>query len=135
LAKVTLMLAKKLALDEAIEVLERDQIELPLHGDEALPLDNLDANILCEDALFTDWPEVDAIIGNPPYLDARKITIEHGRDYVDLIRAAYPEIPGRADYCVYWFRKAHDSLPSNSEDRPFSGRAGLGSGLITSSTR
>ena len=33
LAKVTLMLAKKLALDEAIEVLERDQIELPLHGE------------------------------------------------------------------------------------------------------
>ena len=23
---------------------------------------------------------------------------------------AYPEIPGRADYCVYWFRKAHDIL-------------------------
>src|SRR5262249_46091992 len=37
LAKVTLMLAKKLALDEAIAVLERDQIELPLHGDDALP--------------------------------------------------------------------------------------------------
>src|SRR6185437_3643178 len=62
LAKVTLMLAKKLALDEAIEVLRRDQIELPLHGDDALPLDNLDANILCTDALFTEWPYADVII-------------------------------------------------------------------------
>jgi hypothetical protein len=48
LAKVTLMLAKKLALDEAIAVLERDQIELPLHGDDALPLDNLDSNIIAK---------------------------------------------------------------------------------------
>lgn len=125
LAKVTLMLAKKLALDEAIDVLEREQIELPLHGDEALPLDNLDANFICGDALLTDWPQVDAIIGNPPYLDARKLTIEHGRDYVNSIRAAYPEVPGRADYCVYWFRKAHDNLPANSDERPSSGRAGL----------
>jgi hypothetical protein len=30
-----------------------------------LPLDNLDANILCADALFTEWPAADAIIGNP----------------------------------------------------------------------
>jgi hypothetical protein len=125
LAKVTLMLAKKLALDEAIDVLEREQIELPLHSDEALPLDNLDANFICSDALFTDWPHVDAIIGNPPYLDARKLTIEHGRVYVDSIRAAYPDVPGRADYCVYWFRKAHDNLPANTDERPSSGRAGL----------
>ena len=125
LAKVTLMLAKKLALDEAIEVLDREQIELPLHGDEALPLDNLDGNFITDDALFVDWPQADVIVGNPPYLDARKLTMEHGRVYVDKVRAAYPDIPGRADYCVYWFRKAHDHLPANSDDKPFSGRAGL----------
>lgn len=125
LAKVTLMLAKKLALDETIEVFEREQMELPLNADEALPLDNLDANFACEDALFAEWPEADVVVGNPPYLDARKITMEHGREYVDSIRAAYPDTPGRADYCVYWFRKTHDHLPPNSEERPFSGRAGL----------
>lgn len=125
LAKVTLMLAKKLALDEAIAVLEREQIELPLQGDEALPLDNLDANFTCDDALFIPWPQANVIVGNPPYLDARKITTEHGRAYVDELRAAYPDIPGRADYCVYWFRKAHDNLPANTEDKPTSGRAGL----------
>lgn len=110
LAKVTLMLAKKLALDEAIEVLERDQIELPLHGDDALPLDNLDANIRCDDALFTDWPDVDAIIGNPPYQSKNKIQQELGRAYVNRVRKQFPDVPGRADYCVYWFRKAHDQL-------------------------
>jgi hypothetical protein len=39
-----------------------------LQFEKDLPLDNLDANILCADALFTPWPEVDAIIGNPPFL-------------------------------------------------------------------
>lgn len=34
------------------------------------------------------------------------------------VREKYPEIPGRADYCVYWFRRAHDELKPNQ-------RAGL----------
>lgn len=110
LAKVTLMLAKKLALDEAIEVLERDQIELPLHSDDALPLDNLDANVRCEDALFSEWPEVDAIIGNPPYQSKNKMQQELGRAYVNEVREHFSDVDGRADYCVYWFRKAQDHL-------------------------
>ena len=117
LAKVTLMLAKKLAIDEATEALERDQIELPLH-DEALPLDNLERNIICDDALFAPWPEVDAIIGNPPYQSKNKIQQELGRDYVNRVREHYPDVDGRADYCVHWFRRAHDHLKENQ-------RAGL----------
>ena len=35
---------------------------------------------------------------------------ELGAAYVDRVRRAYPDVPGRADYCVYWFRKAHDHL-------------------------
>jgi type II restriction/modification system DNA methylase subunit YeeA len=118
LTKVTLMLAKKLALDEAAAVLERDQIELPLAEDDALPLDNLDNNILCRDAVLSEWPEVDTIIGNPPYQSKNKAQQEFGRAYLNRIRAAFPEIDGRADYCVYWFRKAHDQLKESQ-------RAGL----------
>ncbi len=118
LAKITLMLAKKLALDEAIEVLERDQIELPLHSDDALPLDNLDSNIRCDDALFSEWPSVTAIIGNPPFQSKNKIQQELGPAYVNRVRDQFPDVPGRADYCVYWFRKAHDHLKSGE-------RAGL----------
>ena len=55
LAKVSLMIAKKLAVDEF------DTDENPL------PLDNLDDNIKAEDALFNDWVEFDACIGNPPF--------------------------------------------------------------------
>lgn len=109
LAKVTLMLAKKLALDEAVKALENEQIELAL-DDDALPLDNLDGNIICDDALFAEWPESDAIVGNPPYQSKNKIQKELGRIYVNRVRARYPDVDGRADYCVYWFRRAHDQL-------------------------
>ena len=54
LAKVTLMLAKKLAFDEAAEALGVTQEQMALGGSDALPLDNLDTNILCEDALLIE---------------------------------------------------------------------------------
>lgn len=111
LAKVTLMLAKKLALDEATETLGELQGELALSG-EALPLDNLDDNIRQADALFTDWPEVEAIIGNPPYQSKNKRQSEMDLGYLHELRDRYPEVDGRSDYCVYWFRLAHDRLKS-----------------------
>lgn len=110
LAKVTLLLGKKLALDEALAALDREQVHLDLQEDPTLPLENLDGNLICADALFTDWPEVDVIIGNPPYQSKNKMQAEFGRAYVNTLRAKYPEVPGRADYCVFWFRRAHDHL-------------------------
>ncbi len=119
LAKVTMMIGRKLAIDE-------------LHIDEpALPLDNLDANFLAIDALIdpsgnpTPWPKADAIIGNPPFLGAKRLKPERGPDYVNAIRRAYPDVPGMADYCVYWLRKTHDHLPPCTAKDPFAGRAGL----------
>ena len=110
LAKITLVFGKQLALDEVHETLDRDQIDLDLQGDHALPLENLDANLRCEDALFADWPAADAIIGNPPYQSKNKMQQEFGRAYVNRVRKRYPDVPGRADFCVYWFRRAHDEL-------------------------
>jgi SAM-dependent methyltransferase len=110
LAKVTLMLAKKLALDEAADALDVTQEHMALGGSDALPLDNLDDNIRCEDALFAKWPETDAIIGNPPYQSKNKLQAEMDREAINRLRDRYPKIDGRADYCVYWFRRAHDHL-------------------------
>src|SRR5208337_2272225 len=67
----------------------------------------------------------DVIIGNPPFLDARKMTMEHGRDYVSKLEKAYPEVSRRADLCTYWFRKAADHLPPCTVEDPVAGRAGL----------
>jgi len=112
LAKVTLMLAKKQVLDEALSALDEMHvgIGLDLQQDSALPLDNLDDNFTMGDALFIPWPKVSAIVGNPPFQSKNKMVAEFGRAYVNRVRDAYPGVPGRADYCVYWFRRAHDEL-------------------------
>ena len=115
LAKVTLMLAKELELIEAKKLVQSDQL---LIEEKALPLDNLDANILCADALFTAWPAADAIAGNPPYLGSRYLAKEHGYDYAARLYARFPGVPKMADFCTHWFRLAHDALPPG-------GRAGL----------
>ena len=118
LAKVTLMLAKRVALAETRESWFAEHSDLPFEFGSALPLDNLDANIKCDDALFADWPAADVIIGNPPYQSKNKMQKEFGRVYLNRVRSRYPDVPGRADYCVHWFRRAHDQLP-------IGGRTGL----------
>lgn len=118
LAKVTLTLARELALLETRDHIQALQHDLPGTEEAPLPLDNLDENFQCADALFVDWPQADCIIGNPPFQSKNKMQQEYGRAYLNGLRNKYPDIPGRADYCVYWFRKAHDHLTPG-------GRAGL----------
>lgn len=110
LAKVTLLMAKQLADLELRNSQVGKQLGLRMDYDTSLPLDNLEKHIHCADALFCKWPKVDAIIGNPPFMDARKLTMERGTEYSRRVREAYEEVPGRADYCVYWFRRSHNEL-------------------------
>ncbi len=119
IAKVTMMIARKLAIDE-------------LHiTEQALPLDNLDKNFIAADALLTPeglptpWPKADVIIGNPPFLGAKILKPQRGPDYVKKLRRSYSDVPGAADYCVYWIRKAHDHLPACTAADSVAGRAGL----------
>lgn len=130
LAKVTLNIAKKLAFEDrrqkAAEAARQGELEI----DPSLPLDNLDKNIVCADALFTPWPAVDAIVGNPPFLAGTNMKGELGSPYVARLRATFAGVKGRADYCSYWFRRAHDRLAPG-------GRAGLvgTSGIRVGETR
>ena len=104
-AKVTMLLGKKLADDEMHEV------------GQTLPLDNLDKNIVTGDALFDSWPAADAIIGNPPYLGGRSIVDELGAHYRSRLNEKFGP-KGVADFVTYWFPIAHDNLPEG-------GRAGF----------
>ena len=128
-AKVTLMLARRLAHREAEKFWADHADELPgldthsLEFERDLPLDNLDDNIRCTDALFAPWPQADAIIGNPPFQSKNKMQQEFGPAYARKVRKAFPGVPGRADFCVYWFRKAHDHL-----------KAGQRAGLVGTNT-
>jgi hypothetical protein len=118
LAKVTLNIAKKIAFEDRRQKAAEASFQGEIEVDPSLPLDNLDKTIVCADALFTEWPEVDAIVGNPPFLGGIKIREERGRDYLEQLQQAFPTVNGRSDYCAYWFRRAHDRLPQG-------GRAGL----------
>lgn len=117
LAKVTLNIAKKIAFDERREVIAELVGQMEFDVDPSLPLDNLDKNIVCADALFTDWPDVEAIVGNPPFLGARKIRKELGVEYMKKLQADMRS-DTLVDMACYWFRLSHDRLPAG-------GRAGL----------
>ncbi len=106
LARVTLMIARKVAIDR-FNLTEA-----------SLPLDTLDGNIICADALFTDWQKADAIIGNPPFLGGKKLRTELGDEYAEQIYQKFPDVQGQPDFCVFWFRKAAENLGEL-------GRAGL----------
>ena len=106
LARVTLMIARKVA---------HDRLGLT---EQELPLDNLDKNIVQADALFDEWPEADAIVGNPPFLGGKHMRMNLGDQYIDRIFERYPDVKDSVDFCSYWFRLAHDKL---KED----GHAGL----------
>ena len=98
LAKIALSIGRKMSADECNIY------------DPSLPFDDLEDNFSSEDTLFAKWPKVSAIIGNPPFLSSKKMKVELPVDYVNKVRKHFKDVPGRADYCVYWFRKTHDHL-------------------------
>ncbi len=68
-----------------------------------------------------EWPEVDFLVGNPPFLGDKKMRGQLGDDYVDKLRDLYKDrLPGQSDLCCYWFEKARDAIT-----RKRCGRAGL----------
>jgi len=80
--------------------------------------------IECRDAVLNDdgtepqWPTVDAIIGNPPFLGSYRMRSQLGDSYTEALRAAYDErVPGGADLVVYWFEKARAHLSNGHAQR------------------
>ena len=80
-----------------------------------LPLVDL-SGIAAGDALAQAWPTTDCIIGNPPFHGSQQIRAALGGAYVEWLKTTFQI--GVKDYCVYWFRKAHEHLAADQ-------RAGL----------
>ena len=53
-----------------------------------------------------EWPKVDFIVGNPPYIGARTIRQALGDGYLNALRSVHPDIPDNADLVMYWWDKA-----------------------------
>jgi methylase of polypeptide subunit release factors len=83
----------------------------------------LSGNIRLMDSILADigepeWPTVDFIIGNPPFLGDKRMRRELGDAYVDRLRALYTgRIPGQSDLCCYWFEKARAHIAAGKCQR------------------
>ncbi len=85
----------------------RQMIEKYGEAEPALPLVSL-GSIRTADALRTVWPETDCIVGNPPFLGSQFMRDAHGDDYLKWLSSTFKV--GIKDFCVYWFRRAHQHL-------------------------
>lgn len=88
------------------------------------PLDNIlkmDAILGFNDGGLSfepEWPKVDVIIGNPPFLGNKKMRTELGDVYVEQLRKQYDgRIPGGADLVAYWFEIARQMIESSKVKR------------------
>lgn len=65
-----------------------------------------------------DWPAVDVIIGNPPFLGNKKMSERLGAAYVDPLRAAYAgRVSDGADLVCYWFERAREAVAGSRATR------------------
>ena len=58
-----------------------------------------------------EWPRVDFIVGNPPFLGGKMLRRELGDEYVNQLLAFYKDrVAAEADLCCYWFEKARTHI-------------------------
>jgi hypothetical protein len=96
LARVVLWIGHKVAIDD-----------FRITDEDYLPLEDL-PGIQVADALKVEWPRCDAIVSNPPFVGDRMLRSTIGDEEIDYLKKTFKI--GVKDYCVYWFRKAHDHL-------------------------
>ncbi len=84
------------------------------------PLDTIE----CRDAILTpdggepEWPAVDVVIGNPPFLGGKLLNQGLGDEYVSQIFSVYKgRVPAEADLVCYWFVKAGEYVKAGRAKR------------------
>ena len=77
------------------------------------PLETIECRdaILGPDGSEPDWPEVDVVMGNPPFLGGKLLVGGLGEDYVHQMFDAWKgRVPPEADLVCYWFMKAGEQI-------------------------
>lgn len=63
------------------------------------------------------WPEVDLIVGNPPFIGNKRMIQRLGEGYATAVRTAYPQIAASVDFVMYWWWRASQLLKKGSIQR------------------
>ena len=72
-----------------------------------------------------EWPQVDFVVGNPPFIGMAWMRAALGDGYTESVRKTWPEVPESADFVMYWWNHAAE-LTRAGELRRF--------GLITTNS-
>lgn len=64
-----------------------------------------------------EWPEADFVVGNPPFIGNKRMRSELGDGYVETLREVWPEVPGSADYVMYWWHRAAELTRAGALER------------------
>ena len=71
------------------------------------------------------WPEVEFIVGNPPFVAGKDLRAELGSGYAEALWAAYPKVPPSADVAMFFWWRAAEAVRAGTTRR---------FGLITSNS-
>ncbi|MBN8442747.1 MAG: class I SAM-dependent DNA methyltransferase [Thauera sp.] len=64
-----------------------------------------------------EWPKADYIVGNPPFIGAATMRRALGDGYVDAVRRTWPEVPESADFVMYWWHIAGETVRAGQASR------------------
>lgn len=56
------------------------------------------------------WPQVDFIVGNPPFIGASAMRAALGDGYTEALRKTWPDVPESADFVMYWWHHAAQTV-------------------------
>lgn len=64
-----------------------------------------------------EWPRADFIVGNPPFIGNKRMRTTLGDGYADALRNAWPQVPESADFVMYWWHKAAETVRRGAAER------------------
>lgn len=97
LTKVSLWITKKIVRNK-FKLTEPD-----------LPLEDL-KHIVAGDSLEIRWDDVDAVVGNPPFIGCKQIRDARGDEYYEKLGEKFAGHNKMADYCTYWYAKVLEDV-------------------------
>lgn len=95
-------------LEELIQIVPGDA--LLVWDDWPVPLVEGGREVTPRNPRRPGWPEVEFIVGNPPFIGGKDLRGRLGEGYVGALRAAYPQMNESADLVMYWWDRAAELL-------------------------